>query len=314
MKKKILIAGQDGMVGRSIYKAIKKKRLFKIVECNRSDLDFTNQKAVDIWFKKNKPEIVINAAGKVGGILDNSTYQSDYLYINTMIGLNLINSSLKHDVKKLINLGSACIYPKNVKQPIKEDSLLSAPLEKSNEGYAIAKIACLKYCQYLKQKLKKDFISIQPANLYGEGDNFNLEASHVLPALVKKFTLAKYKKLRSVEIWGSGIVKREFLNVEDLSNAILFLLKNKIKEDYLNIGSGEQFSIKKLATMIKNITQYKGKVFFNKKYPDGVKKRKIDSTSIKKLGWVAKVAMKKGLIEYCRYYREEIMPLENKNI
>tara|TARA_B100000787_G_scaffold159066_1_gene136913 strand:- start:480 stop:1424 length:945 start_codon:yes stop_codon:yes gene_type:complete len=313
LKKKILIAGQEGMVGRSIYKAIQKKKLFKIVECNREDLDFTNQKAVDIWFKKNKPEIVINAAGRVGGILDNSTYQSDYLYVNTMIGLNIINSSLKHNVKKLINLGSACIYPKNVKQPIKEASLLSAPLEKSNEGYAIAKITCLKYCQYLKQKLKKDFISIQPANLYGEGDNFNLEVSHVLPALVKKFTLAKYKKLKSVEIWGSGTVKREFLNVEDLSNAILFLLKNKIKEDYLNIGSGEQFSIKKLAIMIKDITQYKGKVFFNRKYPDGVKRRQINSKSIKKLGWNAKVTMKKGLIEYCRYYREEVMPSENKN-
>ena len=174
MKKKILIAGQDGMVGRSIYKLIKKKNLFKIIECNRKNLDLTNQKEVEKWFKKNKPEIVINAAGKVGGILDNATYQSDYLYINTLIGLNLINSSLNNNVKKLINLGSACIYPKDVAQPIKENSLLSSQLEKSNEGYAIAKIACLKYCQYLKQKYKKNFISIQPANLYGEGDNFNL--------------------------------------------------------------------------------------------------------------------------------------------
>ena len=313
MKKKILIAGQGGMVGKSIYKLVEKKKSFKIIECSRKDLDFTNQKAVDIWFQKNKPEIVINAAGRVGGILDNSTYQSDYLYVNTMIGLNLINASLKHDVKKLINLGSACIYPKNVKQPITEDSLLSSKLEKSNEGYAVAKITCLKYCQYLKQKLKKDFISIQPANLYGEGDNFNLQASHVLPALVKKFTIAKNKNLKSVEIWGSGTVKREFLNVHDLANAILFLLKNKIKEDYINVGSGEQFSIKKLAAMIKNITGYKGKVFFNKKYPDGVKRRQVDSKSIKKLGWTAKLTMKKGLINYCKYYREVVMPLENKS-
>jgi len=300
------------MVGRSIYKAIKKKNLFNIVECSRKDLDFTNQKAVDIWFQKNKPEVVINAAGRVGGILDNSTYQSDYLYINTMIGLNLINSSLKYNVKKLVNLGSACIYPKNVKQPINEDSLLSSELEKSNEGYALAKIVCLKYCQYLKQKLKKDFISIQPANLYGEGDNFNLESSHVLPALVKKFTIAKNNKLKSVEVWGSGNVKREFLNIEDLSSAILFLLKNKIKEDFINIGSGEQFSIKKLAIMIKKTTGYKGKIFFNKKYPDGVKRREIDSKLIKKLGWKAKITMKKGLIKYCEYYKKEVMPLENK--
>ena len=300
------------MVGRSIYKAIEKKNLFNIVECSRIDLDFTNQKAVDAWFQKNKPEVVINAAGRVGGILDNSNYQSDYIYINTMIGLNLINSSLKHKVKKLINLGSACIYPKNVKQPIKENSLLSSQLENSNEGYAIAKITCLKYCQYLKQKFKKDFISIQPANLYGEGDNFNLVSSHVLPALVKKFTTAKAKKLKSVEVWGSGNVKREFLNTEDLSSAILFLLKKKIKEDFINIGSGEQFSIKKLAIMIKKTTGYEGKIFFNKKYPDGVKKRQIDSKLIKKLGWKAKVTMKKGLIKYCEYYRKEVMPLENK--
>ena len=191
MRKKIFIAGQEGMVGGAIYKLIKKNKDFKIIECKRKDLDLTNQISVDRWFKKNKPNIVVNAAGRVGGIVDNSTYQSDYLYINTIIGLNLINTSLKYDVKKFINMGSACIYPKNVKQPINESSLLSSELEKSNEGYAIAKITCLKYCQYLKQKYKKDFISIQPANLYGEGDNFNLKSSHVLPALVKKFSIAK---------------------------------------------------------------------------------------------------------------------------
>jgi GDP-L-fucose synthase len=310
LKKKILIAGQDGMVGRSIYKLIKNKKIFNIIECNRKNLDFTNQKEVDKWFKKNKPEIVINAAGRVGGILDNSTYQSDYLYINTLIGLNLINASLNYNVKKLINLGSACIYPKNVKQPIKEDSLLSSQLEKSNEGYAIAKIVCLKYCQYLKQKHKKNFISIQPANLYGEGDNFNLKSSHVLPALVKKFTTAKVKKLKSVEIWGSGSAKREFLNVDDLANAVLFVLKNRIKEDYLNIGSGEQFSIREIAMMIKKITGYNGKIFFNKKYPDGVKRRQVDSSAIKKLGWRANLTMQKGLTKYCEYYIKEVMPLE----
>mgnify|MGYP006094139979 CR=1 FL=1 len=310
MKKKILIAGQEGMVGRSIYKLIKNKKIFNIIECNRKNLDFTNQKEVDKWFKKNKPEIVINAAGRVGGILDNSTYQSDYLYINTLIGLNLINASLNYNVKKLINLGSACIYPKNVKQPIKEDSLLSSQLEKSNEGYAIAKIVCLKYCQYLKQKHKKNFISIQPANLYGEGDNFNLKSSHVLPALVKKFTTAKVKKLKSVEIWGSGSAKREFLNVDDLANAVLFVLKNRIKEDYLNIGSGEQFSIREIAMMIKKITGYNGKIFFNKKYPDGVKRRQVDSSAIKKLGWRANLTMQKGLTKYCEYYIKEVMPLE----
>ena len=312
MKKKIFISGQEGMVGATIYKTIKKSKLFSVISCNRKDLDLTNQKLVEKWFKKNKPEIVINAAGKVGGILDNSIYQSDYLYINAMIGLNLINTSLKYEVKQFINLGSACIYPKNVSQPIKEDSLLSSQLEKSNEGYAIAKITCLKYCQYLKEKYNKNYISVQPANLYGVGDNFDLKSSHVLPALVKKFTLAKEKKLKSVEIWGSGNQKREFLNVIDLASAILFLLNKKIKYDYLNIGSGEQISIKELAMTIKKITGFKGKVFFNKDYPDGVKRRIVDTKLINKLGWKAKIKLKNGLNEYCSYYIKKVMPEENK--
>ena len=310
MKKKIFIAGQEGMVGAAIFKIIKTSKLFNVISCNRKDLDLTNQKLVEKWFKNNKPEIVINAAGKVGGILDNANYQSDYLYTNVMIGLNLINISLKHGVKQFINLGSACIYPKNVSQPIKEDTLLSSQLEKSNEGYAIAKITCLKYCQYLKEKYNKNYISVQPANLYGVGDNFDLKSSHVLPALVKKFTLAKEKRLQSVEIWGSGNQKREFLNVVDLADAILFLLNKKIKHDYLNIGSGDQISIKQLAMTIKKITGYKGRVFFNKDYPDGVKKRVVDSKLINKLGWKAKIKLKTGLNEYCSYYINKVMPQE----
>ena len=298
------------MVGAAIFKTIKKNKLFSVISCNRKDLDLTNQKLVEKWFKINKPDIVINAAGKVGGILDNATYQSDYLYINAMIGLNLINASLKNKVKQFINLGSACIYPKNVSQPIKENSLLSSQLEKSNEGYAIAKITCLKYCQYLKEKYNKNYISVQPTNLYGVGDNFDLKSSHVLPALVKKFTLAKEKKLDSVEIWGSGNQKREFLNVVDLASAILFLLNKRIKYNYLNIGSGVQISIKELAMTIKKIVGYKGKIFFNKDYPDGVKKRIVDSKLINNLGWKAKIKLKEGLNEYCSYYINKVMPQE----
>jgi GDP-L-fucose synthase len=310
LKKKIFIAGQEGMVGAVIFKTIKKNKSFSVISCNRKDLDLTNQKLVEKWFKINKPDIVINAAGKVGGILDNATYQSDYLYINAMIGLNLINASLKNKVKQFINLGSACIYPKNVSQPIKENSLLSSQLEKSNEGYAIAKITCLKYCQYLKEKYNKNYISVQPTNLYGVGDNFDLKSSHVLPALVKKFTLAKEKKLDSVEIWGSGNQKREFLNVVDLASAILFLLNKRIKYNYLNIGSGVQISIKELAMTIKKIVGYKGKIFFNKDYPDGVKKRIVDSKLINNLGWKAKIKLKEGLNEYCSYYINKVMPQE----
>ena len=312
MKKKVLIAGQEGMVGSSIYRNLKNKKNLEIIDCKRKSVDFTNQLSVNNWFKKNKPDIVINAAGRVGGILDNSSFQSDYLYINSMIGLNIINASLNNGVIQLINLGSACIYPKEVSQPIHEDSLLTSSLEKSNEGYAIAKITTLKYCQYIKKKFKKNFISLQPANLYGQGDNFDLKASHVLPALIKKFYLAKKKKLKSVEIWGSGKAKREFLNVEDLSNAVSFLIGKKIKKDYINIGSGEQFSIKQLAFTIKKITDYRGKIFFNKKYPDGVARRKVNSSSIKKLGWKPKIKLNNGLVKYLDYYIKKVLPSEIK--
>jgi len=310
LKPKVLIAGQEGMVGSSIYKLLKKKKNFNIIECKRKDLDFTNQLLVEKWFKKNKPDIVINAAGKVGGILDNKNFQPDYIYINSMIGLNIINSSFRYNVKKLINLGSACIYPKKAKQPIKENSLLSSFLEETNEGYALAKILSLKYSQHLKKKNKKEFISLMPANLYGEGDNFNLNSSHVLPALTKKFILAKINNHPSVQVWGSGKVKREFLNVEDLSHAIFFLIKKKIKYDYINIGGGEHFSIKKIAQMLKKITNYKGKIIFNRKYPDGVKRRQLDSNIMKTLGWKPKIKLENGLKNYCQYYMSEIYPHE----
>ena len=309
MLKKVLIAGQEGMVGSAVYDLFKKKK-FKIIDCKRKDLDFTSQKQVDKWFEKNRPDIVINAAGRVGGILDNYKFQSDYLYINTMIGMNIVNSSFKYKVKKLINLGSSCIYPRKVKQPISENSLLSSNLEKTNEGYALSKIVTLKYCQYLKQKYKKDFISIQPANLYGVGDNFDLKSSHVLPALVKKFIIAKITNKMTVEVWGSGKVRREFLNVEDLAEAIYFLVKNKTKHDYINVGGGEDFSIKQLAEMIKKIINYRGKIIFNKKYPDGVRARKVNSSIIKRLGWQPKIKLKVGLIRYCDYYKKKILPKE----
>ncbi len=297
------------MVGSSLYRYLKKKN-FKILECKRKDLDFTNQLAVEKWFKKNRPNIVINAAGRVGGILDNKNFQPDFLYINSIIGLNIIHSAAKFNVKKLINLGSACIYPKKTTQPIKEKKLLSSNLEETNEGYALAKILALKYSQYLRKKDNKNFISLMPANLYGEGDNFDLKSSHVLPALVKKFALAKLNNIPIVEVWGTGRVKREFLNVEDLSSAIYFVLKKKINQDYLNIGGGEHVSIKKIALMLKKIIGYKGKIIFNKKYPDGVKRRQLDSSIIRKLGWRPKINLKSGLEKYYNYYLNKIYPNE----
>ncbi len=306
MKQKIFIAGEEGMVGSAVHKLLSNTKKFIILSCKRKNLDFTDRSKVEIWFKKNRPDIVINCAGRVGGILDNSTYQSDYLYTNTIIGLNLVNLSLKYEVNKLINLGSACIYPKNPKQPIKEEYLLSSALETTNEGYAIAKIAVLKYCEYLNKKFKKDFISLQPANLYGEGDNFNLKSSHVIPALVKKFYEAKKNKHKEVEVWGSGSVKREFLNVEDLALAIKFCVINKISHSFMNVGSGEHVSIRNLALIIKDITSFEGKIIFNKQYPDGVKNRKLNSSKIRQLGWKPKIFLKKGLVSYCNYYQKNI--------
>ena len=266
------------MVGSAIYRLLVRSKEFKIISCKRSDLDFTNKIRVEKWFKTKKPEIVINCAGKVGGILHQNM------------------------VKKLLFLGSACIYPKKTRQPIKEEYLLSSNLESTNEGYALAKISVLKYCEYLNKKYKKDYVSLQPANLYGEGDNFDLKSSHVIPALIKKFHYAKIKNKKQVEVWGSGNVKREFLNVEDLASAIKFCLDKKIKYEFLNIGSGEQISIKKLALMIKQITRYNGKIVFNKTYPDGVKMRKLDTKKINSIGWTPKIFLKEGLTKYYHYF------------
>jgi GDP-L-fucose synthase len=300
MRYKIYIAGQDGMVGSAVYKLLKKEH--QIIECSRKSLDLTSQSEVSKWFKRHKPQVVINAAGKVGGILDNSKYKNEYLYTNNIIGLNLIHSSLKNNVKKFINLGSACIYPRNVKNPIKEEYLLSSELEKTNEAYALAKIAVLKYCEYIMKRYNKEYFSLQPTNLYGENDNFNLNTSHVIPALVKKFYNAKLNKKKKVEIWGSGKVTREFLNVLDLAEAIKICVNKKIKDSIINVGSGEEISIKNLANLIKKISGFSGSLYFNKNYPDGVKKRKLDSSKINKLGWKPKVFLNDGLKKYYNYY------------
>ncbi len=301
-KNRIYIAGQEGMVGQAIYKLLSKKKYF-IIDCPRKKLDLTNQSAVKKWFKYNKPNYVINAAGKVGGVLDNSLYKTEYLYNNILIGFNLLKSSLDLNVDKFINLGSACIYPKITKQPIKEEYLLSSYLEKTNEGYALSKIATLKYTQYIKEFYKKDFISLMPANLYGEGDNFDLNVSHVIPALVRKFHEGKIYNKKTVEIWGTGKAKREFLHVSDLADAVYFCLKKKISENYLNIGSTDYLSIKELALIIKNITNFRGKVIFNKKYPEGVARRKLDNSLINNYGWSSKVILNIGLKKYYQYFQ-----------
>jgi GDP-L-fucose synthase len=303
MRKKVFIAGQEGMVGLSIFKLLKKKK-FQIIRCKRKELDLTNQNKVKSWFKKNKPNIVINAAGKVGGILDNQSYQLDYLYINTMIGFNLLNASIVNKVEKFINLGSACSYPKTTHQPIKENYLLSSELEKSNEGYAIAKIANIKLCEFANQTPGRQYISLQPANLYGAGDNFDLQSSHVIPALLRKFHEAKINNFFFVEVWGSGKIKREFMHANDLAKAVLFCLKNKFTDPLINVGGPDHITIKELATVIKKVVGYKGKIIFNTNYPDGVKDRSLDKTILSKMGWKAKIKLKEGLVNYYKDFKK----------
>ena len=306
--KLVFIAGQNGMVGSAVYKLLKSKKKYNILDCSRKKLDLTNQEKVYNWIKKKKPDIVINAAGRVGGILDNSRFQDEYLYINSMIGLNLANACHKNDVHKFINLGSACIYPKDSKQPIKESSLLSSKLEPTNEGYALAKILVLKYCEYLQKKFKKNFITLQPANLYGEGDNFDLQSSHVMPALIRKFHEAVKEKKYTVEVWGSGIAQREFLHVDDLARAIYFCMNKKIKNSFVNVSGADSIKIIDLCKLIKKITNFKGEIIFNKNYPDGVLKRKLENKILSSLGWKAKIKLNSyhGIKSYYEYFKKNI--------
>lgn len=303
--KKIYIAGQEGMVGSAVYKLAKIKK-YTIIECPRKSLDLTDQKKVNYFIKKNKPDIVINAAGKVGGILDNSRFQDDYLYINTLIGLNLAKSCFENKVGNFINLGSACIYPKNSAQPIKEDYLLSSKLEPTNEGYALAKITVLKYCEYIKKKYNKNYVTLQPANLYGEGDNFDLKSSHVMPALIRKFHHASINNKKNVEVWGSGVAEREFLHVNDLASAIIFCINKRLKKSFFNVAGADSITINKLCKLIKKITKFNGKITYNKLYPDGVLKRKLSNNVLNSHGWKAKIKLnsENGIIAYYNYFKK----------
>ena len=302
---KIYIAGHNGLVGSSVYNLLLRHG-YKNILCKRKrELDLTDEKKVDIFFKKNKPKYLINCAAKVGGILNNKTYPLEFLLENFLIEKNLLIAAKKYNIERTIFLGSSCIYPKKSKTPIKESYLMSGKLEKTNESYALSKIMGIKLSEILYEKYKKDIICLMPTNLYGKNDNFDIASSHVIPGLISKFLNAKKKNI-DVEVWGSGKPIREFLHVDDLANAILTVLKtdkkkiNKVfkgKLPIINIGSGESITIKKLTLLIKNITNYKGKVFFNKNYPDGTMNKNLDSTMIKKLKWKAKIKLAAGLQE-----------------
>ncbi len=292
---KIYIAGHRGMAGSAILRKLNHEGYQNFILKTSKELDLRNQSAVEAFFEQEKPEYVFLAAAKVGGILANNTYRADFLYENLMIQNNIIHQSFVHKVKKLMFLGSSCIYPKLAPQPLKEDYLLTGALESTNEPYAIAKIAGIKMCESYRLQYGCNFISVMPTNLYGEGDNYDLQKSHVLPALIRKFHEAKLQNSPFVEVWGTGAPLREFMNVEDLADACVFLMKNYNEPEIINIGVGEDLSIKELALLVKEIVGFAGELRFDTSKPDGTPRKLMDTSKINNLGWKASISLKDGI-------------------
>jgi len=301
---KIYLAGHAGMAGSAIYRKLKNEGYTNIVTRTHKELDLTNQQQTQEFFQKERPEYVILAAAKVGGIKAHLTYPADFAYINTMIESNVIRASYDYRVKKLLFLGSSCIYPKQCPQPIKEEYLLTGPLEPTNEAYAIAKITGLKMCQYFNSQYGTNFITITLSNLYGPNDNFNLETSSVLPALLRKFHEAKSNKKPYVEVWGTGNQRREFLHVDDLADAVLHLMNNYKENEPINVGTGEDITIKELAQLIKEVVGYEGEIRFDTTKPDGIPRRLLDVTSLHNTGWRHKIELRKGLELTYQWFKE----------
>jgi len=307
---KIYIAGLNGMVGSAIHRKLVSNGYTNIVFQNSNELNLINQSLVDDYFKKESPEYVIIAAAKVGGILANNTYRAEFIYNNLMIQTNIIHAAHKYGVKKLLFLGSSCIYPKLCDQPIKEEYLLSGTLEQTNEPYAIAKIAGIKMCENYYRQYQNNFISAMPTNLYGINDNFDLSSSHVLPALIRKFHEAKISNSKFVEIWGTGKPKREFLFIDDLAEACIFLIKNidaeqlydRIKISHLNIGCGQDISISKLAEIISKIVNFKGDITYDHSKPDGTPRKLLDINKLKELGWNYSTDLEQGIQKTYNWY------------
>ena len=317
---KIYIAGHNGMVGKAILKKLKSRNYNNLIHPSRNELDLTNAVQVEKWFEINKPDVVIIAAAKVGGIIANKTYPSDFLLKNLKIQINLIENAWKNKVKRLLFLGSSCIYPKNALQPIKEEYLLDSKLEPTNECYAIAKIAGIKLCDALRIQHNFDAISLMPTNLYGPGDNYHPENSHVLPSLIRKFCNAVENDEKEVICWGSGNPLREFLHVDDLADACLYFLENwkpglikTPKDDYgkylpfLNVGTGLEISIKDLANLISNILDFKGEIKWDKSKPDGTLRKTLDITKAKNMGWQSKINLKDGIKRTIDNYKNNLI-------
>jgi GDP-L-fucose synthase len=306
---KIYVAGHRGMVGSAIIRKLQKEGFNNIVTRKSAELDLRDQQAVKAFFEEEKPEYVFLAAAKVGGILANNIYRADFIYENLMIECNVIHQSHLSKVKKLLFLGSSCIYPKFAPQPMKEEHLLTGTLEPTNEPYAIAKIAGIKMCEAYRDQYGSDFISVMPTNLYGPNDNYDLKNSHVLPALIRKFHEAKIENKDAVEIWGTGSPKREFLHVDDLAEACYFLMENYSDKELVNIGVGEDISIKDLALLIKDIVGFEGDLKWDTTKPDGTPRKLLDVSKLKNLGFEARISLREGISsvyeEFQAHYEQE---------
>ena len=292
---KIYVAGHRGMVGSAIIRKLKKEGFDNIISRTSKELDLRNQQAVSDFFQKEKPDYVFLAAAKVGGILANNTYRAEFLYDNLMIQCNIIDAAYKSDVSKLMFLGSSCIYPKLAPQPLKEDYLLTGKLESTNEPYAIAKIAGIKMCDAYRAQYGSNFISVMPTNLYGANDNYDLEKSHVLPALIRKFHEAKKNDDSHVIMWGTGTPKREFLHVDDLADACFYLMQTYNESGLVNIGTGEDIAIKNLALLIKDIVGYEGEIKHDLDKPDGTPRKLMNVDKLKNAGWIANIGLEEGI-------------------
>ena len=292
---KIYVAGHRGLVGSAIMRSLDKNGYKNVIGRTHKELDLTNQQAVRDFFAEERPDVVVLAAAKVGGINANNTTPADFAYENMQIQCNVIKCCHDYKVKKLLFLGSTCIYPRMAPQPIPEDALLTGPLEETNEAYAIAKIAGLEMCKFFKRQYGDNFISCMPTNLYGPYDNYDLSGSHVMPAMIRKFYDAKQKNAPTVELWGTGTPLREFLYVDDMADACVFLLEHYDGEQHVNIGTGEEVSIRELASTVQRVVGHQGKIVWNEDMPDGTPRKLTDVTKLHELGWTHKVTLEKGV-------------------
>jgi len=300
---RIYVAGHRGLVGAALVRRLHEKGYQNLILVSSSELDLRDQAAVEDFYSKSRPEYVFIAAARVGGILANDTYPAEFLYDNLMIEANLIHGAYKHGVKKVLFLGSTCIYPKLAPQPLKEEYLLSGPLEETNEWYAIAKIAGVKLCQAYARQYGCRFISVMPTNMYGPGDNFDLKTSHVLPALIRKFHEARINGDANVTIWGSGAPRREFLHVDDCADACVYLMDVYEERDMINIGVGEDISIHDLALLIKSVVGYEGGIVYDSTKPDGTPRKLVDISKIRRMGWSPAVTLEEGIRSTYDWYR-----------